>query len=73
MFRKNKVIAPGSIKISHEYYRVPYLMIKIKLEAIWQKISLPKSLLNVMNYAEIRSACNAVSERTHDIESMHSC
>ena len=46
MFRKNKVIAPGSIKISQEYYRVPYLMIKIKLEAIWQKISLPKSLLN---------------------------
>ena len=46
MFHKIKVIAPELIKISRGYYRMPYLMKKIKLEAIWQNISYPKVLLN---------------------------
>ena len=49
MFHKIKVIAPELIKISRGYYRMPYLMKKIKLEAIWQNISYPKVLLNYIN------------------------
>ena len=57
MFHKIKVIAPELIKISRGYYRMPYLMKKIKLEAIWQNISYPKVLLNLSEVIEQLTLC----------------